>query len=58
MCHGVDPVVRNAPLKAALAEPVESLRTGSDGGDRQCGAEFRYQAHTDQRASGYRDYET
>ncbi|MEN5170127.1 hypothetical protein ABE444_11215 [Brevundimonas pondensis] len=31
----VDPVVRNAPLKAALAEPVESLRARSDGGDRQ-----------------------
>ena len=31
----VDPVTRNAPLKAALAEPVESLRERSDGGDRQ-----------------------
>lgn len=31
----VDPVTRNAPLKAALAEPVESLRVRSDGGDRQ-----------------------
>ncbi|WP_292036568.1 MULTISPECIES: hypothetical protein [unclassified Brevundimonas] len=30
----VDPVVRNAPLKAAFAEPVESLRTRSDNGDR------------------------
>jgi len=31
----VDPVVRNAPLKAAFAEPIDSLRARSDGGDRQ-----------------------
>lgn len=31
----VDPVERNAPLKAAFAEPVESLRARSDSGDRQ-----------------------
>ncbi|AYG94491.1 hypothetical protein D8I30_04315 [Brevundimonas naejangsanensis] len=31
----VDPIARNAPLKLAFAEPVESLRQRSDSGDRE-----------------------
>lgn len=30
-----DPIARNAPLKLAMTEPVESLRQRSDAGDRQ-----------------------